>query len=61
VRGGQMAQDFLEHNVSLLQHVIIPETDDSIALRLEAGRSSGVAGNLPGMLSPIQLDYLLLL
>jgi hypothetical protein len=39
-------QDRFHHAVDVLQHIIVPETQDAIALRLEIGGSSCILGDV---------------
>ena len=60
MRGLQVTKYFLEHNIRLLQRIIIPEPDYPKALRLETSCSPGIAINLFGVLPAIQFHYQLL-
>ena len=60
MRGAQLPQYFLQHNVDLLQRIIIPKSDYPKAFRFKKSGSLGIAGALLDMLPAIQLHYQLL-
>ena len=60
VRGKQLTQYFLQHDISLLQHVIIPEADYPKAFRFKIRCSLGIGSGPFEMLPPIQFHYQLL-
>ena len=55
VRGIQLPQNFLQHNVGLFQRGIIPKPDDPKTFRFKTSCSLGIADSLLGMLPAIQL------
>lgn len=60
MRGIQLSQNFLQHSVSLFEHVIIPESNHLETFRLKISGSFCVAGRLLDVLPTVQLHYQLL-
>ena len=60
MRGIQLTQNFLEHNIGLFQRFIVPKPDYPKAFRFKASCSLGIASSLLGMLPAIEFHYKLL-
>ena len=52
-----MFQDFCHDAFGLLQHVVIPEAQDAVALVLQKQAALLVVGLLVGVLSAVQFDF----
>ena len=56
-RDVQLSLDSLQDASEVFDHVIVPKTNDPVAVRLDHPRTSGIRLNRQAMLPAIQLDY----